>query len=160
MQLSLADAAKLVGVSKSALFKAMKRGVISCVRDEVSGEWRVDVSELQRVYAVVSTGDKSVVTPQTDHGTAQNVSADWDRERQLFESRIAALESERDYLRQALQAESSERRQLTRLLTAPQTTADKGVDIQRVPWTLYVIALSALIAAGIAVWHVIGNTQQ
>lgn len=160
MQLSLADAAKLVGVSKSALFKAMKRGVISCVRDEVSGEWRVDVSELQRVYAVVSTGDKSVVTPQTDHGTAQNVTADWDRERQHFESRIAALESERDYLRQALHAESSERRQLTRLLTAPQTTADKGVDIPRVPWTLYVIALSAFIAAGIAVWYVIWSTQQ
>jgi hypothetical protein len=150
MQLSLADAAKLVGVSKSALFKAMKRGVITCVRDEVSGEWRVDVSELQRVYTVVSMGDVSVVTPLTDRGTAQTFSAEWDRERQHFEARIASLESERDYLRQALQKESDERRQLTRLLTAPQPTADMGADILRVPWTIYVVGLFAVLVLVIA----------
>lgn len=154
MKLSLADAAKLVGVSKSALFKAMKRGVITCVRDEVSGEWRVDVSELQRVYTVVSTpvsiGDMSVVTPLTDRGTAQTFSAEWDRERQQFEARISSLESERDYLRQALQKESDERRQLTRLLTAPQPTVDIGADIPRVPWTTYVVGLVAVLVLLIA----------
>jgi hypothetical protein len=150
MQLSLADAAKLVGVSKSALFKAMKRGVITCTRDEVSGEWRVDVSELQRVYTPVSMGDMSAVTPLTDRGSAQTFSAEWDRERHHFESRIASLESERDYLRQALQKESDERRQLTRLLTAPQPTADMGADIPRVPWTTYAIGLVAVLVLVIA----------
>lgn len=150
MQLSLADAAKLVGVSKSALFKAMKRGVITCVRDEVSGEWRVDVSELQRVYTVMSTGDMSVVTPQTGRGTAQTFSAEWERDRHHFESRIASLESERDYLRQALQKESDERRQLTRLLTAPQPTADIGSEIPRVPRTTYVVGLFAVLVLVIA----------
>jgi hypothetical protein len=160
MLIPIAEGARLAGISKSALFKAIKRGTVSGVRDEVSGEWRIQVSELERVYPLkkMDAADSNVSADTS--GPANIVSADWDRERQHFESRISTLESERDYLRQALQTESEERRQLTRLLTQPQPSAELPQQGQRTPWILYVIGLSTLIAAGVAVWHVIGSTPQ
>lgn len=158
MQISLAEAAKLAGVSKSALFKAVKRGAVSGVRDDVSGEWRIEISELERVYPLKSasavTGDEA----DSGRGPAHIVTGDWGVERQHFESRIAALESERDYLRQALQTESEERRQLVRLVTAPQPNAESSAIRQRTPWILYVIGISTLTAAAVAVWHLLRNT--
>lgn len=160
MLIPISEGARLAGISKSALFKAIKRGTVSGVRDEVSGEWRIQVSELERVYPLKQLAQQDDVSAEVGHSQSHNVSADWGRERQHFESRISSLESERDYLRQALQTESDERRQLTRLLTQVQPSAESAQQRQRVPWPLYVIALSTLIAAGIAVWHVIGNAQQ
>lgn len=160
MLIPISEGAKLAGISKSALFKAIKRGAVSGIRDEVSGEWRIDVSELERVYPLKQPSARNDVSDEVGYSSANNVIAEWDRERQHFESRILSLESERDYLRQALQTESDERRHLTRLLTQVQPSAESLEQRQRVPWPLYVIALSTLIAAGIAVWHVIGTTQQ
>lgn len=153
MQLSLADAAKLAGVSKSALFKAMKRGTVSGIRDEVSDEWRIEISELQRVYTLKPVETLTADKPEEPRSPARNVPSDFSAERQHFESRISALESERDYLRQALQTESEERRQITRLLTQAQPSAESSASRQRTPWILYVIAFSTVTAAGVAVWH-------
>src|SRR4051794_17940476 len=49
MSVSLAEAAQLVGLHRSNLLRAIKAGRISGVRDE-DGSWRVDESELVRVY--------------------------------------------------------------------------------------------------------------
>lgn len=142
MLLSLSHAADLAGVSKSALFKAIKRGRLSAVRDDVSGAWRVDVSELERVYTLVTK-------PVTEHSPARNESAPVSADRQHYEARIASLESERDYLRQALQLESEERRQLVRLLTGPRPDADLSTDSPRLPLTPLVAVAFALLVAGI-----------
>lgn len=157
MLIPIAEGAKRAGISKSALFKAIKRGTVSGVRDEVSGEWRIDISELQRVYPLKSVDEGSADGGSGDRGPAHIVSGDWERERQHFESRISTLESERDYLRQALQTEAEERRQLTRLLTQPQPSAESSPQGQRTPWILYVIGLSTLTAAAVAVWHVMNQ---
>jgi excisionase family DNA binding protein len=49
MSVSLAEAAQLVGLHRSNLLRAIKAGRISGVRDD-DGSWRVDESELVRVY--------------------------------------------------------------------------------------------------------------
>lgn len=49
MSISLADAAKRVGLHRSNLLRAIKAGRISGVRDDL-GAWRVDEAELARVY--------------------------------------------------------------------------------------------------------------
>lgn len=145
MFLPLADAAKLAGITKSALYKAVKRGTVSGVRDDVSGEWRVDVAELQRVYPHLS-----VVSD--DHSLVQNPGVDVSAERHHFEARITALESERDYLRQALQAESEERRQLVRLLTVVQPSAEPSVSRVWTRWVWPIVALLSVAVAAALAW--------
>jgi hypothetical protein len=152
MYLSLAEASKLTGVSKSGLFKSMKRGVFSGVRDEVSGEWRVHVAELQRVYAVKSPETLTVETPIPDHVPARPESAVLAERLRGMEERIEQLTDERNDLRRRLDEESSERRRLTLALTGPRTSAEMSAPVQRVPWTVYLIGLSAVIAAGVAVF--------
>lgn len=149
MLLTLSEASKLAGVSKAGLYKAIRRGVVSAVRDDVSGAWRVDVSELGRVYALKSEVEQPVDTVQTDRTPARIVRDDVSADRQHYEARIAALESERDYLRQALKLESEERRQLVRLLTGPRPDADLSTDSPRLPLTILVTLAFALIVAGI-----------
>lgn len=49
-QFSLSEAAKVAGVSKSTIFRAVKTGKISAERD--GSEYRIDASELFRVFPV------------------------------------------------------------------------------------------------------------
>lgn len=153
MQLSLAEAAKLAGISKSALFKALKRGTVSGVRDDASGEWRIEISELERVYPLKSAEPLNDDKSTSPHSPARNVPSDWSAERHYLMARIADLESERDYMRQVFQAETEERRQITLHLAQSQPSAEPSAPVQRTPWILYVIALSTVIGAGVAVWH-------
>jgi hypothetical protein len=152
MNLSLADAAKLAGVSKSALFKAMKRGVFSGVRDEVTGEWRVNVSELQRVYALKSPAPLTADKPETTHIPSVNDSAVLSARLLTLEQTLDQVKNERDDLRRRLDAESEERRRLTLALTDQRPSAELSAPIPRVPWILYVIGLSTAVAAGVGVW--------
>jgi hypothetical protein len=110
MLLPLAEAAVLAQVSRSALLKAIKRGKLSAVRDEVSGQWRVDASELSRVYAMKSAPDQGKET----FGDSAAILAEQVR---ALERLVGVLEGERDDLRRRLDAEAEERRRLTRLLT-------------------------------------------
>ena len=53
-QLTLAEAAKLAGRSKSALLRSIKSGRLSAARDALTGGWMVEVSELHRLYPPLS----------------------------------------------------------------------------------------------------------
>lgn len=163
MLLPLSEAAKLAGISKSALYKAVKRGKVSAVRDDIRddvlGEWRIDSSELARVYPIVSTSAQTEDTTPSGYSQSRISGEDFLAERQHYEQRIASLESERDFLRQALQTESEERRQITRLLTQAQPIAESVQPSPRTPWVLYVIGLAAVIGAGVAVWYVVRMSQ-
>jgi hypothetical protein len=64
MSLTLAQAARQVGLHRSNLLRAIKSGRISGVRDD-SGAWHVDESELVRVY-----GDLRSATLQPAHPDA------------------------------------------------------------------------------------------
>lgn len=53
-QLTLADAAKSAGRSKSALLRSIKSGRLSAERDALTGGWMIEVSELHRLYPPLS----------------------------------------------------------------------------------------------------------
>lgn len=66
--LTLGEAAKQAGISKTTLHRAIRNGKISAEKIEVSGEYRVDPAELARVYPraqVEHPGTGSVERPVT-----------------------------------------------------------------------------------------------
>lgn len=158
MNLSLADASRLAGVSKSALFKAMKRGVFSGVRDDVTGEWRVNIAELQRVYPLKDPSTLTDEVPQNVHVPTVNESAILSERVRSLEETLDQVKGERDDLRRRLDSESEERRRLVLALTAPQPTADLSAPSQRTPWIWYLIGVCAVIATGLGVYLILhGN---
>lgn len=56
MPITLATAAKLCGLDKSTLRKAVRDGRISGTRDE-HGVWQVEIAEVERIYPVVPAAD-------------------------------------------------------------------------------------------------------
>jgi hypothetical protein len=67
MKFTLAQAADLVGMSKSGLYKAHKRGVVSAVRDD-SGAIFIDAAELFRAFPNAADSVPGKV-PGNDPGT-------------------------------------------------------------------------------------------
>jgi len=144
---TLKEAAESVGMTKPAIFKAIKKGTISAAKDE-RGQWLIDPAELHRVYKPVNQdGNRPVSglreeTAADTHGLRQEVERlreERERERQQLQETITDL-------RRRLDQSEAERREtqgkLTALLThqpepkpeaapaAPlpelETTANKG----------------------------------
>jgi hypothetical protein len=115
--LTLANAAKETGLTRSAIFKAIKKGTLSANKDE-KGHFQIDPAELFRVYKPVnkklSTSEQQETTKEAQE-TAENqeLRARLDMTNQL----LRQVESERDDLRRRLDEEATERRKLTALLT-------------------------------------------
>lgn len=107
MMLTLSQAAEAVGISRSGLLKAIKRGHVSAVRDDVRGQWIIDSAELFRAYPRQSA-------PETEPSPTEAVLAE---RVQVLERLVASLEDDRRDLRRRLDDESAERRRLTALLT-------------------------------------------
>lgn len=112
--LTLGQAAKEVGKSKTALTNAIKSGRMSATKLD-SGQYSIDPAELFRVYSPVdhkldSNGVRQL-TPEVD--TKSHIEAD------LLRDLVGQIKSERDDLRRRLdEAESSRQRmelELTRL---------------------------------------------
>lgn len=67
---TLGQAAKLVGRSKTALTRAIKAGKLSATRND-DGSYTIDVSELSRVYQIVSGSSETgnVTSKGVQHST-------------------------------------------------------------------------------------------
>jgi predicted site-specific integrase-resolvase len=98
--LTLGQAAKLVGRSKTALTNAIKSGRLSATRLE-NGSYNIDPSELYRVYSPV--GEKTVQT-------ATPVDS-------LLRELLEQVKSERDDLKQRLNDSDTSRQRLESELT-------------------------------------------
>jgi len=109
MLLTLSQASEVAGISRSGLLKAIKRGTVSAVRDDVSGQWRIDSAELSRAYPPASAPE-----PEASPGESAAVLAE---RVQALERLVDELKDERRDLRRRLDDESEERRRLTALLT-------------------------------------------
>ena len=116
MQLTLGQAAKHTGVSKSYLSKLIRTGKITAER-QPNGEFRIDPSELERIAEIRSQG-RAENSLQERLDTHEKTS--WERERDTLmlllhdrEHQIQDLRQERDAWRQ-----QAERAQQTLLLTA------------------------------------------
>lgn len=135
---TLKEAAEAVGMTKPAIFKAIKKGTISAAKDE-RGQWLIDPSELHRVYKPVnqdenrSVSSLRVETAADTHGLQAEIERlreERERERQQQQETIADL-------RRRLDQSEAERREtqgkLTALLTyqpkpeaMPTTTEPQG----------------------------------
>lgn len=85
-ELTLKEAAEATGKNKVTLLKSIQKGKISAVKNEL-GEWRIDPSELFRVY-------EPSVLPKTEK-LAMDSSAVSGREMEFLMEKIALLERER-----------------------------------------------------------------
>jgi hypothetical protein len=140
MTLSLGQAAKEVGLDKSTLSRAIKRGKLSAQRTDRGG-YEIDPAELFRVFPPAS--QKPRINPPLDIPTDTLLET---RELRIkleaAELRLRDKDDEIRDLRRRLDAESEERRRLTLMLLAPpqplhpkehQNTPDHEVARQPVP---------------------------
>jgi hypothetical protein len=134
--LTLGDAARETGLAKSTIFRAIKNGKISAVKNE-SGEWQIEPAELFRVFppatgaTVAETGvgndtQRGAQHPET-RGETGGVAAELQilRERmqmagQMHEKELALLNARIEELRQDREDLRGER---DRLLTTLQEQA-------------------------------------
>lgn len=130
VEYTLAGAAKAVGVGKTTLHTAIKRGRLSARRLE-DGSYRIDGAELARVYPPVPT-ERSEPSPWNEaernrtkpegRGTGLDADAELAVLRVRLEAAEAQLARERetvDDLRRRLDGEQAERRALQLLLKPP-----------------------------------------
>jgi hypothetical protein len=114
----VAEAAKAIGKSKAAVFRAINKGKLSAAWEEARGVCLIDPAELHRVFPATPT-----VSPDAHRDTSDGTSRDGDAstgDTQRFaelQGRLADAHQTIDDLRHRLDAEAEERRKLTALLT-------------------------------------------
>lgn len=96
---TLKEAAEAVGMTKPAIFKAIKRGTISAAKDE-RGQWLIDPSELHRVYKPVNQEDNRAMSSLREEtgadarslrGEVERLQGEREREREQLQETIADL---------------------------------------------------------------------
>jgi hypothetical protein len=111
--LSVLEAGRLAGRSKSHIFRAIKSGTLSAERDD-AGSYRIDPAELARVFPLMRVG-----APDGPPGNGDGAAV------AQLEARLAdALDQVHD-LRRRLDAEAEERRRLTAILADQRETPAK-----------------------------------
>ena len=100
--LTLATAARLAGVDKSTLRRAVKAGKLSAVRDE-HGVWRIEACEVERIYPLALPEEQRTevspeALPRHAAGTAAPDAA-VDALVEQLKAVIADLRTDRDHWR-------------------------------------------------------------
>lgn len=100
MELTLAEAAKAVKMTKQGVLRAINKGRLSASKD-ANGQWRIDSAELFRVYPAVNTETSTPSNELTPDDTSlvRDLTAKLEAAadvRQLLEARVDGLERERD----------------------------------------------------------------
>jgi hypothetical protein len=90
--LSLSEAAKTAGVSKSTIWRACKAGRVSFIRTD-TGEFQIDAAELHRVFPFHATGENGKMNHHA--GVAQTETA-------ALDARITALKEMAELMREQL----------------------------------------------------------
>ena len=131
---TLGQAAKATGKSKTSIYNALKKGIISASKNK-NGAYQIDASELARVFPIVNTVTftPSVQLNETEHSEVTGVHAEIIQLREKVQSLTKAQEKSDETihdLRSRLDSETEERRKLTMLLTdqraTSQTASNKG----------------------------------
>jgi hypothetical protein len=123
MPYTVAEAAKAIGKSKAAVFRAIRKGTVTATRDESSGMFLIDSAELHRAFSPAPT-----VSPDTTLDTAGDVS----RFAELHGRLADAHETIDDLRRRLDQADADRRQALDRLAAAQERIAALLTD-QRAP---------------------------
>ena len=97
--LTIAQAARTVGVARSTIYSHLRSGKLSATRTP-TGERRIDTSELTRVYGPVENTTQSDVVSPTPLDVA------------ILQTRIEALEAQNRLLRDEIQVSREEKAKL------------------------------------------------
>ena len=116
--LTIAQAARTVGVARSTIYTHLRSGKLSAIRTP-TGERRIDTSELARVYGAVRHTTQSDVVSSTPQDVA------------LLQAKIESLEAQNRLLRDEVQAGREEKAKLLDvisqgLLEGPKIKRRKG----------------------------------
>ncbi len=148
MNLSLGQAARETGKSKSVIYNALKSGRLSGRRND-KGEWEIDPAELFRVFSPQNGQEPRSERDSTPQNTLLELLQEQlhevkERERQAHEREQQAREREARLLAM-LEAEQQARRELeTKLLPAPKPAPSSKAR----PWILLALLLALLGFAG------------
>ena len=111
--LTIAQAARTVGVARSTIYAHLRSGKLSATRTP-TGERRIDTSELTRVYGAVGhTTQSDVVSP-----TPQDIA--------LLQAKIEALETQNRLLQDEVKAGREEKAKLLDVISRGLLEAPKG----------------------------------
>lgn len=121
MTMTLNEAAKSCRKAKGTVLKAIKEGRLSAPKD-AQGRYEIDPSELHRVFPLTNTdqSEKPVLTPASDHENRieiERLRAELKAVNTLSENMAETVAD----LRERLDREGEERRQLTAMLTDQRT---------------------------------------
>jgi len=116
---TLKEAAEAVGMTKPAIFKAIKRGSISANKDE-RGQWLIDPSELHRVYKPINQSENQSIPSLREEtaGDTHSLRVEIGFLREERERERRQLEETINDLRNRLNQSESERRETQGKLTA------------------------------------------
>jgi DNA-binding transcriptional MerR regulator len=133
MGLTLGQAAKAAGVSKTTLQRYMHLGKLSASRRD-DGSYDIDPAEILRVFGS-DRRDRNSDTQVVNHVPA-NVITPFRVEIDGLRAQLEQIKGERDDLRRRLDAEAEERRQVQARLTALLTDQRPGAqpDARRGWW--------------------------
>lgn len=109
MGIGLREAESLTGLGRSSLLKAIRSGKLSARQTGKGGPWEVEVSELQRVYAL-KVPEVGSDRAEIEVGTAEV-------ERDLLRQQLRMMEETVSDLRARLTRSDEERTRLTLMLT-------------------------------------------
>ena len=114
MAYTLGEAAKATGKSKAAISRAIKNHTLSADK-QADGSYRIDPSELHRIYPPVS-GDQ-LTQPLTIGAETTGEIRELQAKLEAATQRLRDKDDVIDDLRRRLDAEADERRKLTTILT-------------------------------------------
>ncbi len=140
-EVSISDAAKMVGVTRATLYEHMKDKKISVI-DKDTSRPKINVSELVRVYGdklkpLTAANDKSAAKQTGDRdlvATAENaalkeklqmIEQERDRERRLLTAQIDSQQSQIENLQESLKKEQDTVGKVTAMLTDQRGDAEK-----------------------------------
>ena len=118
MALTAREAGERVGKTRQAIIKAIRNGRLSAEKD-TSGEWRIEPSELFRVYAPVPSVDATLPATELSFDTSgiRRELEIRDEKIMSLQERLAALETDKADLREDRDRWRTQAEQATRLLT-------------------------------------------
>ena len=111
--LTIAQAARTVGVARSTIYSHLRSGKLSATRTP-TGERRIDTSELVRVYGPVGHTTQSDVVGPTPLDVA------------LLQAKIEALEAQNKLLRDEVEASREEKAKLLDVISRGLLEGPKG----------------------------------
>ena len=150
---TLADAARIAGVSRPTIYRLVKEGKVSVTQDE-RGVKRVDAAELKRVFpnASFETGETGapVRTRQTETAPDRVLEVELRGARELLEVTRQALQAEREEKARLLGVVEAQTRMLedrrTRQETPPAPTGSGAVG-----WIVAAIFAAVLVVVTLLV---------